>query len=104
MKVERTAIIKNLPKKGFRKEQSGHHIYFHHEYRGMKTGAYTYVSRSTKHKDVSGSLLPSMKKQLRLQTTRDVVDLVNCPMSGEEYNRILIGGDTVDPDETTSTK
>ncbi len=32
MKVDRTKIVKNLPKKGFRKEKTGHHIYFYHEY------------------------------------------------------------------------
>lgn len=32
MKITRTEIEKNLPKKGFRKDKSGHHIYFYHEY------------------------------------------------------------------------
>jgi hypothetical protein len=36
MKVTRAAISRNLPKKGFRKEESGHHIYFYHEYKGME--------------------------------------------------------------------
>ena len=66
MKVTRAAILRNLPKKGFRKE-SRHHIYFYYEYKGMETGAYTYISHSAKQKDVSGDLFLSMRKQLKLE-------------------------------------
>ena len=90
MKVTRAAISKNLPKKGFRKEESGHHIYFYHEYKGIESRAYTYISHSAKQKDVSGDLLLSMKKQLKLETTREAVDLIKCPIDNEEFNRILI--------------
>jgi hypothetical protein len=97
MKVTRAAISKNLPKKGFRKE-SGHHIYFYHEYKGMETGAYTYISHSAKQKDVSGDLLLSMRKQLKLETTREAVDLINCPIDKEEFNRILIEREVFPPE------
>ena len=90
MKVTRAAILRNLPKKGFRKEESGHHIYFYHEYKGMETGAYTYISHSAKQKDVSGDLLLSMRKQLKLETTREAADLIKCPIDKDEFNRILI--------------
>ena len=90
MKVTRAAISKNLPKKGFLKEESGHHIYFYHEYKGMETGAYTYISHSAKQKDVSGDLLLSMRKQLNLETIREAVDLIKCPINKQEFNRILI--------------
>lgn len=90
MKVTRAEIEKNLPKKGFRKESSGHHVYFYHEYQGQETGAYTYVSHSSKQKDMSGDLLLSMRKQLRLETTREAADLMKCPLDGKDFNRILI--------------
>jgi len=90
MKVDRSEISKNLPKKGFRKEPSGHHIYFYHEYKGQETGVCTYISHSAKQKDVSGDLLLSMRKQLKLETTREAVDLIKCPINKEEFNRILI--------------
>jgi hypothetical protein len=65
MKVDRAEIVKNLPKKGFRKEKTGHHIYFYHEYEGLETGAYTYISHSAKQKDVSGDILsPAVKSAL----------------------------------------
>ena len=90
MKITRAEIKKNLPKKGFRMEKSGHHIYFYHEYQGRETGAYTYISHSSKQKDMSGDLLLSMRKQLRLESTREAADLMKCPMDGKGFNRILI--------------
>ena len=86
MKVARTDVKKNLPKKGFRKDKSKGHIYFYHEYRGKETGVSTYVSHSSSFKDISGDILKCMRKQLRLDTNREVVELVNCPMSKEDYN------------------
>ncbi|KAA3596711.1 MAG: hypothetical protein D8M57_19265 [Candidatus Scalindua sp. AMX11] len=90
MKVKRNDIIKNLPKKGFRKEASGHHIYFYHEYEGRETGVYIYISHSSKSKDIAGDLLLCTRKQLRLETNRETVDLINCPMTGDQFNSILI--------------
>ena len=103
MKVTRAAILRNLPKKGFRKE-SGHHIYFYHEYKGMETGAYTYISHSAKQKDVSGDLLLSMRKQLKLETTREAVDLIECPIDKEEFNRILIEREVFRPKPSSKTR
>jgi hypothetical protein len=90
MKVNRSEISKNLPKKGFRKEPSGHHIYFYHEYNGLETGVCTYISHSAKQKDVSGDFLLSMRKQLRLESIKEAVDLIKFPIDKEEFNRILI--------------
>lgn len=89
MKVDRSDIEKQLPKKGFQKEKSGHHIYFHHMHKGKPTGAYTYISHSPKFRDISGDILASMKKQLELDTTKQVADLCKCPISGDDYNNIL---------------
>lgn len=97
MKVDRTEIVKNLPKKGFRKEITGHHIYFYHEYKGQETGAYTYISHSAKQKDVSGDILLSMRKQLRLNNTKEAVDLIRCPMDEEGFNRVLIERNVFSP-------
>ncbi|PXF56404.1 MAG: hypothetical protein C4B58_13540 [Deltaproteobacteria bacterium] len=96
MKVTRAEILRNLPKKGFRKE-SLHHIYFYHEYKGMETGAYTYISHSAKQKDVSGDLISSMRKQLRLDSMKETVALIKCPMDKKEYEKILIDRSIFDP-------
>lgn len=103
MKVTRIEIEKNLPKKGFRKDSSRHHIYFYHEYKGQETGAYTFISHSVKQKDVKGDLLLSMRKQLRLDTAREAADLMKCPMDGKKFNRILEKKEVFTP-TTTSKK
>ncbi len=90
MKVDRAEVNKNLPKKGFRQETSGHHIYFYHEYEGQETGVYTYISHAVKQKDISGDLLLSMRKQLRLESIKEAVDLIVCPMDKEAFNQTLI--------------
>jgi hypothetical protein len=97
MKVDRTEVNKNLPKKGFRQEKSGHHIYFYHEYEGRETGVYTYISHSTKQKDISGDLLLSMRKQLRFKSTKQAVDLIVCPIDKEAFNKILIKNGVFSP-------
>ncbi len=90
MKVSRADIKKNLPQKGFKKKKSGHHIYFHHEYNGIETGIKTYISHSAKQRDIAGDLLSSMRKQLRLDSMKETVALIKCPMDKKEYEKILI--------------
>lgn len=99
MKVARKEIEKNLPKKGFRKEKEKHHIYFHHAYEGRDTGAYTYISHSSKFKDISRDVLLSVRKQLRLDTTREAVDLIKCPIDKDAYNDILIRKNIIEPEK-----
>jgi len=89
MKVERKNIISNLPKKGFEVDDT-HHIYFNHYYNGAATGISTYVSHSKKINDYSGFLLTSIRTQLKLDSNKQVCDLVNCPMSGDEYIEVLV--------------
>jgi hypothetical protein len=91
MKVSRADIVKNLPKKGFRKDKSGHHIYFYHEYRGQETGICTYISHSAKQRDISADILLMMRRQLRLDSAKQAADLMTCPMDGKSFNRILGG-------------
>ena len=86
MPLNRRDIIKVLPKKGFTKEVR-HHIYFHHRIGGKETGLFTKVSHSGK--EISDSLITPIRKQLKLDTNRQVRDLKECPMSGDDYIKIL---------------
>ena len=86
MPLKRQDIIKVLPKKGFA-EESRHHIYFHHRLDGRETGPFTKVSHSGK--EISDSLITPMRKQLRLDTNRQVRELIECPMSGDNYTTFL---------------
>ena len=87
MKVyEWQEVRKGLLKKGFKEEQS-HHIFlvFHHNEKA--TTVRTRVSHGTG--DIPKGVLSEMKKQLRLDTQKELKDLVDCPLSYEDYVRIL---------------
>ncbi len=88
MQVDRKTIESSLSRKGFVKEET-HHRYFHHECDGIRTGGYTYTSHGSKYKTYDRRLLGMMKKQLKLDTTQQVYDLVTCPMTQEQYNKML---------------
>lgn len=78
-------VRKSLKKKGFIETNGKHHVYLHHSHAGKETGPYTYVSYGKDSSDVDSSLLGQMKKQLGLGSQRDVENLVNCPMSSDQY-------------------
>ena len=88
MKVERKDIIKNLPKKGFVRDDNGHHIYFYHQVNGKNTGPYTYVSHD-KAKTKTFSDVTLIRKQLKLDTNKEAVQLIDCRMDGATYQAIL---------------
>jgi hypothetical protein len=88
MQVDRRVIESSLPSKGFVREDDDHR-YFYHEYEGQRTGAYTYTSHGSKYKTYDVGLLGMMKRQLRLDSIRQVVDLFECPISGDDFNQIL---------------
>ncbi len=88
MQIERRKIESELPAKGFVREDT-HHRYFYHEYRGQRTGAYTYTSHGSRYKTYPVPLLNRMKKELRLDTVRQVIDLFKCPITRDGYNQIL---------------
>ena len=87
--VETKKILKVLPGKGFKLEETTHHTYLRHEHEGKQTGAYTYISRGSALKEYSGDLLASMVRQLKLNKQQDVVDLVECPLDADDYVAVL---------------
>lgn len=88
MQVAKRKIESSLAKKGFIRDEN-HHTYFYHEYKGKRTRIYTYISHGDKSKTYGNPLLSRMKRQLKLDTLSQVLDLLKCPMSGKEYNHIL---------------
>lgn len=90
MQLDRSRIESALAGKGFVREDT-HHRYFYHEHKGKRTGVYTYTSHGSKYKTYPDALLRSMRNQLRLDTTAQLADLVNCPMSQDAYNEHLRG-------------
>jgi len=88
MQIDRRLIESSLPSKGF-VEENTHHKYFYHEYKGRRTGIITYTSHGGQYKTYGDSLLKLMKKQLKLDTAKQVADLFQCPLTKEMYNHIL---------------
>jgi len=89
MPIKKRIVEKSLCKKGFVKDDSPHHRYFHHEVDGKRTGLYTYTSHGSSHDEYDDGLVKFIKKQLKLNTIKQTKDLLKCPMSGDEYNQIL---------------
>jgi len=89
MQLDRREIESSLARKGFVGDRSSHHRYFHHQCDGKRTGIYTYISHGPSYKVYGDALLSEMKKQLRLDAVGQLVDLVKCPMSAEQYNAVL---------------
>ncbi|MCG2726381.1 MAG: hypothetical protein L6420_09070 [Elusimicrobia bacterium] len=89
VQIEKRLIKSNLPKKGFILRQNPHHIYFHYTYQGKDSGVSTYISRGSKPKTYGDSLVKQMKRQLKLDTNKQVKDLCECPMTKDEYRQIL---------------
>ncbi len=88
MQIDRRDIESSLLRKGFIPEESDHH-YFYHEYKGKRTGAYTYTSHGSGYKTYTEPLFRMMKKQLQLDRIKEVEELFLCPMDGDIYNQIL---------------
>ena len=89
MQISKKIIEQSLQKKGFIKE-FGDHIFFYHEYKGKRTGAYAKVSYSAKkYKDYGVQLINLLKRQLLLNSIQETKRLLQCPMDANEYINIL---------------
>lgn len=78
-------VKQSLAKKGFI-EDSGDHYYFVLYENGKKTPVYTKTSHNDQ--DIGNPLISLMSQQLHL-TKSQFLDLINCPLSKEEYIKIL---------------
>lgn len=85
----RSVIQDSFAKKGFQEKLGGNHqrfIYF--SLQGKKTAVHTKLSRGTKYKTLSDPLIAQMAKQCKL-TKGDFLELVDCPLSREDYEKKL---------------
>ena len=89
MPIKKRIIEKSLLKKGFSKVEAPHHRYFHHEIDGQITGISTHTSHGSFNTDIGDNILNMMRRQLRLQSLKQTRDLLECPMSGDDYNNFL---------------
>jgi hypothetical protein len=99
MKVDRKLAEKSLQAKGFIKDKSRGHPYFFHYYEGKETGIKTYVSHSAKYRDIGPDNIENMRRQLKLQTRRQTIDLLECPMSEADYIDHLVANGSLNSNE-----
>lgn len=90
MQRDRRDVQQSLSRKGFEECQSPHHThYIYYTAGGQKTPVKTRVSRGSNYKSLGDDLLGQMAKQCKL-TKADFINLVDCPLSREEYEKRLV--------------
>ena len=87
-------LQKVLLKKGFIfYPEKDHHQFYYLEIDGLKQNIYTYFSHSLK--EYSPSLMGQLKKQLRFANADQAEDFFDCPMSMEQYIKMLKENDDI---------
>lgn len=90
-KIPTKDLVKGLQNKGFEHTSTGRQP--HEKLRlfieGKKTGISVPISRSKKIKEYGSDLINIVKRELKLETNKQVVDLVECPLSYQDYIDIL---------------
>ncbi len=89
MKVRKVNdMIKVLKKKGFELyPEKDHHNFYFLMVEGKKSSVYTYFSHGKS--EYGGSLMASIKKQLRFQSSKTAEDFFDCPLTKEKYVTLL---------------
>jgi hypothetical protein len=81
-------IVSSLTKKGFSpKKGKSKHIKYTLYANGKKTSIFTWVSHGLD--EYEDRLLNAMRKELHLETSRELEDLIECPMSAEALLSLL---------------
>jgi len=86
--IEREKIESSLLKKGFKLIES-HHRFYYYEHNGKLTSIRTKISTGSGYKTYSESLISQLKKQLKFNSKKELLDFINCPMTAEEYKDLL---------------
>ncbi len=92
--VIKTRDIKSaLLSKGFKVEESHHEfLWFYHN--DKRTHIKTRISHGIE--EYGPDLISAMKKQLKLNSKREIEDLLNCPMKEAEYIELLMKNGELD--------
>jgi len=90
MKARKTKdIVRVLEKKGFvLNPNKDHHNFYYLEIEGKKHNIYTYLSHGIS--EYNTNLMSRIKKQLSFNDTSLAEDFFDCPMTAEEYVKMLI--------------
>ncbi len=76
-------------KNNFRVEKSNtHHVYYRVYFKDKRI-LRVYCSHNNKGSDISDGILSKIKKELFLDSSQQLRDLINCPMSSDDYFDLL---------------
>ena len=89
--MDRRSIDSALRKKGFIIDDSRDHTFYHHKFDGKITGIKTKISHGSNYKRIDASLQSKIKKQLKLDTSQEFKNLIDCPMTKDDYIKKLKG-------------
>lgn len=87
MPIRKSVIERGLRNKGFR-EKDGSHKFFRYWYEGKYTGCWTMVSHGSDF-EIGDNIVGEMRKQLKLQSRQQVLELCQCTLSAAQYESIL---------------
>lgn len=82
-------IQQALEKKGFVKKEGDHHFYFFTDKEGKITPNIKTKISHNKKKEYGDNLLSMIQKQLKLETKKELLNLIECSLSEDEYREIL---------------
>jgi len=80
-------VERALMRKGFVESESHHRFFIYYSKAGRKTLVKTKTSHG--HRDISDDLLSKMAQQVKL-VRGEFLDLVDCPLSRDEYEEKLV--------------
>jgi len=83
-------LAKAVEKKGFTLESESNDKFYRLYYRGRKTGVFTKVSHGQMTYSRNNGMLGAVRRQLQLRTNMELSDFLECPLSYEDYIRILL--------------
>lgn len=88
MSIEKREVERSLESKGFERSPNKHNNFIYFTKSGKKSPARTGTSHSKKMKTIPDSIISEMAKQCKL-TKAEFEDLINCPMSRDQYEQKL---------------
>ncbi|MGZ8927249.1 MAG: type II toxin-antitoxin system HicA family toxin [Methylobacter sp.] len=88
MPRDKRKVEEGLIKKGFALREGDHHRFIYFTLEGKKSAIQTKTSHTPKMKEIPDNLLAQMAKQCGI-TKSQFSDLLDCPLSREEYEAIL---------------
>jgi hypothetical protein len=89
MKVRKVKNLeKALKKKGFiLNPEIDHHKFYYLHINGIKYPIYTYLSHGID--EYGDNLMSEIKKQLKFDTTKNMENFFDCPLTKEKYIKML---------------